>query len=110
MAGNVIAAKGNSAYCASKSAITGIMKTMALELAPKGIRVNSVLPGMVKTEMMNSFLESLTPDQISEDEKKYPLGYGESSDVALSVIYLLSRASKWMTGTSLMIDGGFSLQ
>lgn len=110
IAGNVIAAKGNSAYSASKSALVGIMKVMALELAPKGIRVNSILPGMVRTELMNTFLESLTPEQIARDELKYPLGYGESSDVAFAAIYMLSAVSKWMTGTSLVIDGGFSLQ
>ena len=82
LAGNVIVSKGNASYSASKSAVTAIAKTMALELAPRKIRVNSILPGMVKTEMMKSFLESLTSDQLEEDEKKYPLGYGEPKDVS----------------------------
>lgn len=110
LAGNVIVSKGNAAYGASKSALTSIAKTMALELASKKIRVNSILPGMVKTEMMESFLQSLTPEQLEADEKKYPLGYGSPEDVALAAIYLLSDASKWVTGSSLIMDGGYSLQ
>lgn len=110
LAGNVIASKGNSAYCASKSAISGIVKVLALEQASRRIRVNCILPGMVKTEMMGSFLSSLTPEQLGEDEKKYPLGYGKPQDVANAAIYLLSDASMWMTGASLVLDGGFSLQ
>jgi len=110
LAGNVIVSKGNAAYSASKSALTSIAKTMALELASKKIRVNSILPGMVKTEMMESFLQSLTSEQLEADEKKYPLGYGSPEDVALAAIYLLSDASKWVTGSSLIMDGGYSLQ
>lgn len=110
LAGNVITSKGNASYSASKSAITAVANTMALELAPKKIRVNSILPGMVKTEMMESFLQSLTSEQLEEDEKKYPLGYGSPEDVAHATIYLLSNASKWVTGCSLILDGGFSLQ
>jgi len=110
LAGNVIVSKGNASYSASKSALTAIAKTMALELAPKKIRVNSIFPGMVKTEMMDSFLHSLTSEQLEEDEKKYPLGYGTAQDVANGAIYLLSDASKWLTGSSLIMDGGYSLQ
>jgi NAD(P)-dependent dehydrogenase (short-subunit alcohol dehydrogenase family) len=110
LAGNVIVSRGNASYSSSKSALTAIAKTMALELAQKKIRVNSILPGMVKTEMMESFLKSLTTEQLEEDEKKYPLGYGSTQDVANGVIYLLSDASKWLTGSSLIMDGGYSLQ
>jgi NAD(P)-dependent dehydrogenase (short-subunit alcohol dehydrogenase family) len=110
LAGNGIVIKGNASYGASKSALTAAAKNLALELAPKRIRVNSILPGMVNTEMMQSLLLSLTPDQLNKDEKKYPLGYGEPVDVSNAVIYLLSDASKWITGSSLIMDGGYSLQ
>lgn len=110
LAGNVIVSKGNAAYSASKSALTAIAKTMALELVSKRIRVNSILPGMVKTEMMESFLQKLTTEQLEEDGKKYPLGYGAPEDVSNAAIYLLSDASKWVTGSSLILDGGYSLQ
>jgi NAD(P)-dependent dehydrogenase (short-subunit alcohol dehydrogenase family) len=109
IAANLIGTKGNSMYSASKGAIAGMQKVLALELAPQKIRVNSIAPGMVKTEMWNNNT-SFTAEQIQEDEKKYPLGYGEPADVANAAIYLLSDASKWVTGISLVLDGGFTIQ
>ena len=100
---------GNGAYGASKAALNSTMKFCALELAPKKIRVNSVNPGMVHTKLIN-------PSTISEEQQKidmetYPLKrYGEPEDVAYGIIYLLSDASSWMTGHSLVIDGGKCLQ
>lgn len=107
--GNFIGAKGNAMYSASKGAINAIQKVLTVELAPQKIRVNNVSPGMVRTEMWeNSTI--FTVEQIEEDSKKYPLGYGEPSDVANAIVYLLSDASKWVTGISLVIDGGFTAQ
>ncbi|WP_431471797.1 SDR family oxidoreductase [Nonlabens sp. SCSIO 43208] len=100
---------GNSSYSASKSAICGIAKTMALELASKKIRVNTILPAMINTDLINS-IDSSSED-IELDKKNYPLGdYGKPEDVAYAAIYLLSQASKWMTGTDLKIDGGLTLR
>jgi NAD(P)-dependent dehydrogenase (short-subunit alcohol dehydrogenase family) len=110
LAGNGMVIKGNTAYGASKSALKAAAKNLALELSAKRIRVNSILPGMVKTEMMQSLLLSLTPDQLEEDEKKYPLGYGEPGDVSKAAIYFLSDASKWVTGSTFIMDGGYSLK
>lgn len=107
--GNFIGAKGNAMYSASKGAINAIQKVLTLELAPQKIRVNNVSPGMVKTEMWENST-TFTAEQIEEDVKRYPLGYGETSDVANAVVYLLSDASKWVTGISLVLDGGFSVQ
>jgi NAD(P)-dependent dehydrogenase (short-subunit alcohol dehydrogenase family) len=107
--GNFIGAKGNAMYSASKGAINAIQKVLTLELAPQKIRVNNVSPGMVRTEMWENST-TFTIEQITEDEKKYPLGYGETSDVANAIVYLLSDASKWVTGISLVLDGGFSVQ
>ena len=99
---------GNSQYSASKGAINGLMKNMALDLAPKGIRVNSVNPGMVETPMNEP--ETLTHEQLEEDRKRYPLKrYGKPEEIAYAVIYLLSDASAWVTGSSILIDGGFTL-
>lgn len=108
--GNIIGTKGNAMYSASKGAINAIQKVIALELAPQGIRVNNISPGMVKTEMWNVGEAAITQEQLAEDEKKYPLGYGNVDDVANASIYLLSDASKWVTGTTLVLDGGFSIQ
>lgn len=99
---------GNSMYSATKSAIDGFMKNAAIELAVKGIRVNSVNPGMVDTPIND--IDSFTEEQKQKDISNYPLKrYGLPNDVAWGIIYLLSDASLWVTGTRLKIDGGYSL-
>jgi NAD(P)-dependent dehydrogenase (short-subunit alcohol dehydrogenase family) len=108
IAGTTITNLGFSSYSASKSAISGIAKTMALELASKKIRVNCLLPGMIRTELLNSIDSSA--EDLNKDEKNYPLGYGKPEDVAYAAIYLLSDASKWVTGTNLKLDGGLTLR
>jgi NAD(P)-dependent dehydrogenase (short-subunit alcohol dehydrogenase family) len=95
------------AYSASKGAINGIVKSLAIELAPREIRVNSVNPGMVDTNILESGV--ITQEQLQEDMKKYPLKrYGRPEEVAYAVVYLLSDASKWVTGSNLLIDGGYT--
>jgi NAD(P)-dependent dehydrogenase (short-subunit alcohol dehydrogenase family) len=99
---------GSTMYGMSKSAVNTFMKFAALEMAQKGIRCNSINPGMIKTPLINDSAYS------SEDKErniaKYPLKrYGLPREIALGVIYLLSDASAWVTGTSLVIDGGFTL-
>lgn len=108
--GNVYSAGiANGIYGASKCAIDGFMRTAALELAPKGIRCNSINPGMVQTAIVGTN-GRITAEQFEEDKKKYPLGrYGQPEDIAWAIIYLLSDASSWMTGTALKIDGGVTL-
>ena len=108
ISGVVCVGGGNSMYSASKGAVNGIMKNMALDLAYKGIRVNSVNPGMVETHIFDA--GTITPEQLEEDKKRYPLRrYGKPEEVAFAVIYLLSDASRWVTGSNLVIDGGFTL-
>lgn len=108
--GNVFSAGvANGIYGASKCAIDGFMRTAAVELAPKGIRCNSVNPGMVMTNIVDSN-GRITMEQFEEDMKKYPLGrYGTPEDIAYAIIYLLSDASAWVTGTALKIDGGVTI-
>lgn len=99
---------GNGVYGASKSALNSIMKFSAVELAPKKIRVNSVNPGMVRTKLIEN--GTISDEQQKLDIEKYPLKrYGETIDVALGIIYLLSDASSWITGHSLVIDGGLTI-
>ena len=108
VSGSLCVWAGNSIYSASKAAINGLMKNMALDLAPKGIRVNSVLPAMVESNILDA--DTISSEQIEEDKKRYPLKrYGKSEEIAYAVIFLLSDASKWLTGTSLIIDGGYTL-
>ena len=109
MSGVFCGAVGGSLYGATKSALAGYAKALAIELAPRGIRVNTVHPGMINTPLIHSV--ALSQDVLDEDKKNYPLGrYGEPEEVAYSIVYLLSEATKWMTGTQLLIDGGFSVK
>lgn len=99
---------GNGVYGASKAAINSTMKFCARELAPKKIRVNTVNPGMVNTKLIQG--GAISEEQQKLDMKKYPLKrYGEPEDIAYGIIYLLSDASSWVTGHSLIIDGGVSI-
>ena len=99
---------GNSIYSTSKGALHAFMKNAALELAIKGIRCNSVNPGLVSTKLLDQ--AGITQIQRKELAKQYPLKrLGHPEDVAHAIIYLLSNASNWVTGTSLVIDGGYTL-
>ena len=99
---------GNSIYAASKGALNSFSKVLALESAPLGIRSNCIQPGFVPTSMLS--VGVVTLEQLEEERKNYPLGFGEATDIANGVIYLLSDASKWMTGSVLTIDGGVTLR
>lgn len=101
---------GKSAYCMSKHAVVGLMKALALELAPKNIRVNCISPGMIKTDMSIKILESIGEENATKIEKMHPLGLGEPQDVANAVSFLISEKSKWITGVNLSVDGGYSAQ
>ena len=101
-------AKGNGLYAITKAALDSVSKVYANELSSKNIRVNTILPGMVETEMSMEAENILSKEIMDLDRSKYPLGYGEPKDIALPVIFLLSNASKWITGQSIVIDGGRS--
>ncbi len=109
ISGVYISSIAGTIYSASKGAINGVAKGLALEFAPRGIRVNSVNPGMVDTNIYSDGI--ISEEQLNEDRKKYPLKrYGKPEEVAYAVIYLLSDASVWITGSNLLIDGGYTLQ
>jgi NAD(P)-dependent dehydrogenase (short-subunit alcohol dehydrogenase family) len=98
-----------AAYSASKAALIGLTKSLAKELAREGIRVNCVAPGVVRSEMTDQIRQSLTDEQFAAIVAQHPLGLGTPWDVACAVAYLLSEASRWMTGQVLVLDGGFSI-
>jgi NAD(P)-dependent dehydrogenase (short-subunit alcohol dehydrogenase family) len=100
---------GLTAYSASKSALLGLMKSAALELAPSGVRVNAVLPGQVESPMDQQW-KSLTDEQIQKIRALHPLGLGRATDVANCVAFLLSPAARWVTGSTLAVDGGYMAQ
>jgi NAD(P)-dependent dehydrogenase (short-subunit alcohol dehydrogenase family) len=102
-------AAGLSIYASSKAAVAAYMRTCAIELGPKGIRANAILPGMVETKLINS--GTYTDEDKQNDLALYPLGrYGRPEDIARAMVFLLSDASAWMTGTELIIDGGRCLK
>lgn len=96
---------GNAVYSATKGALAAYAQVLALELAPRKIRVNCIAPGMVWTELFSK--SPLSRDDYEKDEKTYPLGrYGVPADIAPLAVYLLSDASSWMTGAHIPLDGG----
>lgn len=109
MSGVYCGLAGGSLYGATKSAILGYTKALAIELAPRGIRVNTIHPGMIETPLTSG--TALSKELLEEDAKNYPLGrYGKPEEIAYSIVYLLSDATVWMTGSQLLIDGGYSMK
>lgn len=109
IAGHKICSPGNSIYSATKGALCSFMREAALELAPKKIRCNAVLPGMVETPLKTA-KSSITDEQWEKNLELYPLKrFGRPEDIAHAIVYLLSDASEWVTGTELIIDGGRTL-
>lgn len=99
---------GNSVYSASKSALVGMAKNMAIDLASKKIRVNCVLPGTTDTPLIHT--PNVTDDMLAETAKSFPLKrFGTPQDMANAIIYLLSDGSSFVTGTELVVDGGYSI-
>jgi NAD(P)-dependent dehydrogenase (short-subunit alcohol dehydrogenase family) len=108
ISGVLCSSPAGSVYSASKGAINGVAKSLAIELSVKEIRVNSVNPGMVHTNIFES--SAIDEEYLKEDMKKYPLKrYGKPEEIAYAVVYLLSDASRWVTGSNLVIDGGYTL-
>lgn len=97
---------GGALYSSTKAAIEAYSRTLALELAPKGIRANCISPSFVKTPMVEGAAETISNEVMEKFEKMMPLGFGEPADVANAIVYLLSDASKWVTGTNLVLGGG----
>ena len=109
MSGVFCGLAGGSLYGATKAALVGYTKALAIELAPRGIRVNTVHPGMIETPLTKD--TALSAELLAEDAKNYPLGrYGKPEEIAAAMVYLLSDATVWMTGSKLLIDGGYSLK
>ena len=100
---------GNGIYGSSKAALAAYMRYCARELAAKKVRANSIHPAMVETPLIHG--GSISEADLQNDMAKYPLGrYGKPEEIAQMIIYLLSDASAWVTGTSMLIDGGISLK
>jgi NAD(P)-dependent dehydrogenase (short-subunit alcohol dehydrogenase family) len=97
---------GGALYSSSKAALEAYSRTLAIELAPKGIRSNCISPSFVKTPMVQGAGETISSEVLEKFEKMMPLGFGEPMDVANAIIYLLADASKWITGSNMVLGGG----
>lgn len=101
---------GQIAYCMSKGAVENMVRAAALELSAGNIRVNAIAPSMIESDMLTSYKELVTSATWDAMIKLHPMGIGSTADVSAAVIYLLSDAAKYITGTSLLVDGGYCAQ
>jgi NAD(P)-dependent dehydrogenase (short-subunit alcohol dehydrogenase family) len=101
---------GFSAYSASKAAIVGLTRSLALEFARDSIRVNCLCPGIVTTPMSDAIRDRIGEAAFANVVAAHPLGLGAPGDVADAALFLLSPASRWMTGSALTVDGGYTAQ
>ena len=100
---------GGSLYVSSKAALDAFALSLALELSPHLTRVNSLSPGLVRTNILEQTLAASEPDKAQSYEKNYPLGFGETEDVSGITAFLLSDRAKWITGQNIVLDGGLTL-
>jgi NAD(P)-dependent dehydrogenase (short-subunit alcohol dehydrogenase family) len=101
--------KAQSIYAATKGALDSFMRSLASELASSRIRVNSVAPGIIKTELFDKMGDRMEDTTAVKDLQRYPFGFGEVEDLLGLITYLLSDQSKWMTGQIINIEGGLTL-
>jgi len=94
-------------YCASKGAISSFTRSLALEYTPRKIRVNSILPGVVKTPLFETLMDKLPYESLENIYTQHPLGLGEPADIAHLVLFLLSDMSKYINGSLIAVDGGY---
>jgi len=99
--------KGLSIYSASKAAIDGAVRALACELAPRNIRINSIAGGAVETRLHNEAVKNLSESEVVEYRRKHLLDFGRPEDIGYATAFLLSDAAKWITGTTMIVDGGY---
>lgn len=100
--------KAGTLYSGAKAGMDVFCKTIALEFAPKKIRANTINAGMVRTPLLKGAEDTIGSEGMLQNEKSYPLGFGETTDIANMCIFLLSDASRWVTGTNIIMDGGLT--
>ena len=99
-----------SLYSLTKGALISGCRSLAIEYAPKRIRVNVISPGVVETAVNRNQPYLADPELRKRTEALHPLGFGTTNDVANACIYLLSDASRWVTGQNLILDGGYTIK
>ena len=101
---------GQIGYCATKGALVAAARAMAIELARRRIRVNTLSPGLILTQMTEAALGKLSAGQADKLKSTYPLGVGQPEDVARAAVFLLAPGTGWITGVDLPVDGGYTAQ
>jgi NAD(P)-dependent dehydrogenase (short-subunit alcohol dehydrogenase family) len=101
---------GMTAYGATKAAINGLVKSLACELSSRAIRVNSIAAGGVYTPMHDRLTKSTGESSSELYKHSHLLGFGDPEDIANAAVYLLSPASRWVTGTTMIVDGGYTVR
>jgi NAD(P)-dependent dehydrogenase (short-subunit alcohol dehydrogenase family) len=101
---------GITAYCAAKAAVDGLARALSAELAGRGIRVNTIRAGGVNTPMLAAVAGNMSEAGRKEYADLHLMGVGEAEDVANAAVFLLSDASRWITGSSMAVDGGAAVR
>ena len=104
----VVGESGKTLYAMTKGALIAASKSLAIELADRKIRVNSISPGVVDTPLSQKSVYSQNEESLNKIKSYHPLGLGHTEDVANACVFLLSDASKWITGINLIVDGGYT--
>lgn len=99
---------GNALYSASKGAINSFCQVLAIEQGNRKIRANCVSPGIIQSDMAPVDW-AVTEEELKKEEARFPLGFGHTEDIAYAAVYMMSDASKWVTGTNMIVDGGQSI-
>lgn len=106
----VVGSPAAAAYSLSKGAVIALARSLAVELAPRRVRVNCVAPGFVRTPMLDKLRRTWTAAQDAQVEALHPLGFGTPESVAGAIVFLLAETGSWITGTTLVVDGGYTAQ
>lgn len=104
----IIARAGVAAYSASKGALISASRVLAVEYAKRCVRVNCISPGTILTPLMENYLSTLSNEQRQVRVSGFPLGLGKTTDVSSTAVFLLSDASRWITGQNIVVDGGYT--
>jgi len=104
-----IGVPGVGAYSGTKAALLAMVRCLAMEVAKRGMRANCLSPALVKTPLLEATATMVGATAMQEEQNNYPLGFGEPDDIANAAIFLLSGASRWITGTTIIMDGGLTI-
>jgi NAD(P)-dependent dehydrogenase (short-subunit alcohol dehydrogenase family) len=106
----LVGAPGMSTYGMAKAALTGLVRSLAIEWAPRGIRVNAIAPGIVPSPLVDAMFRHMSAEQVDIIRQRHPMGFGQPEDVGNAIEFLLSPKARWITGVTLPVDGGYTAQ